>query len=247
MYRVIIWGTSIEYSNCLRRIKTSVESGELEVVGVTSRDTWYRSLDGFPFLPKSELLHVPHDYVLVASKRHFADIQQEYDALGGKAHKVLSLQALETAGITFPQYVNLYEARISLIANNCWGGVTYHAMHLPFLSPFINMFVQDSDYIALLQDLKGHLAKPLQYVGESHDLHSGELYPIFSLGKGGVQLHMNHYPDHEQAVAKWNERRQRINFDNLFVMMYTENLSIVEQFDALPYAKKVCFTPFPGV
>lgn len=55
---------------------------------------------------------------------------------------------------------------------------------------------------------------------------------------------MNHYTDREYARQKWEERKQRINWDNLFIMMYTEDPRDAEQFDMLPYKKKVCFTNF---
>ena len=55
---------------------------------------------------------------------------------------------------------------------------------------------------------------------------------------------MNHYDDRFDAEKKWNDRVKRINYDNLFFMMSTERPAIAEQFDALPFSKKVCFTSF---
>ena len=67
-------------------------------------------------------------------------------------------------------------------------------------------------------------------------------YPVFTLGN--VSLNMNHYPNFDEAVSKWNERKTRINWYNLFVTAFTEKQDILERFDALPYGKKVCFVPF---
>lgn len=67
-------------------------------------------------------------------------------------------------------------------------------------------------------------------------------YPIYTYGD--VDLHMNHYRDYKEALAKWNERKERINWNNLFVEMYTDKEKSLEAFDSLSYGKKICFVPF---
>ena len=67
-------------------------------------------------------------------------------------------------------------------------------------------------------------------------------FPIVTLGN--VDIAMNHDTDFNEAVAKWNRRKTRINWYNLFVTMATESEEILQEFDALPYGKKVCFVPF---
>jgi len=59
-----------------------------------------------------------------------------------------------------------------------------------------------------------------------------------------VLIHFLHYKTFEEAQEKWNKRKQRINWDNLFVMMYTSEMEEAERFDRLPYEKKICFVPF---
>ncbi|MBD5495847.1 MAG: DUF1919 domain-containing protein, partial [Lachnospiraceae bacterium] len=43
----------------------------------------------------------------------------------------------------------------------------------------------------------------------------------------------------------WKRRSQRINWDNIFVMMYTDNKNTADEFIKLPYEKKICFVSFP--
>ena len=92
-------------------------------------------------------------------------------------------------------------------------------LHMKFLSPFINMFVRDADYLALLQDFHRRIRQTLVYAGSSDDEVSRLHYPIFSLG--GTHLHMNHDADENRAAAvkKWGERLQRLNEDNLFFVI----------------------------
>lgn len=246
MKNIIIWGTGKEYTTHVRRVQCGVAAGEFHVVGVTSNDCWYHTLDGFPFLSKQELMDVPHDIVLVTSKRYFSEIQAEYVKMGGDAENVFPIGVLDVANLTLSQVVEIHQSKISIVANNCWGGVTYHSLHMKFLSPFINLFIRDADYLALLCDFHHRIRQPLVYAGADDDEVSHLHYPIFSLG--GTHLHMNHAEDPEErmsAAKKWEERLQRLNEDNLLFMMWTESEEAADQFDALPLKRKICFTSFP--
>ena len=61
---------------------------------------------------------------------------------------------------------------------------------------------------------------------------------------GDISLVMEHYKDFDEAVAKWNERKKKINWENLLIATITESPEVLREFDALPYDKKVCFVPF---
>lgn len=39
---------------------------------------------------------------------------------------------------------------------------------------------------------------------------------------------------------------QRVNKENLLVVVYTEKEDVLEKFSSLPFAKKCCFVPFFG-
>ena len=45
----------------------------------------------------------------------------------------------------------------SILASNCIGGVLYHELGMPFLSPFINMYVEPHDFIKFLKSPKEYL------------------------------------------------------------------------------------------
>jgi uncharacterized protein (DUF1919 family) len=71
----------------------------------------------------------------------------------------------------------------------------------------------------------------------------GMNYPIGKLGE--LELHFVHYKNINEAKEKWNERRIRINYDNLFIMM-TDNdgcsEETIKRFEKLPYRNKVFYT-----
>lgn len=69
-------------------------------------------------------------------------------------------------------------------------------------------------------------------------------YPIFSLDD--IKVNMNHYGgmSYEKTIAVWENRVKRINWNDIIVAMCTENLTVLRDFDKLPYKKKACFVPF---
>lgn len=52
----------------------------------------------------------------------------------------------------------------SILASNCIGGVLYHELGMPFLSPFINMYVEPRDFIKFLKSPNEYLRYELNDV-----------------------------------------------------------------------------------
>ena len=104
----------------------------------------------------------------------------------------------------------------TLISRDCVGGVLYHQLGLKFLSPTINLFFSPIDFNYFCLHLKDYLDSELV------ELNDKEVsYPIGLLKPQNlkpVRVDFMHYESFKKAKDKWNERKQRINFDNLFVI-----------------------------
>ena len=241
MKRVFIWGTGIEYDRNMLLFKYYQLIEAFTIVGITSKDCYYSHIDGIKFYSKEEIASVEFDYLIICASNIYHEINLEANKLGVGDDKILSVSALAIPGFQLERYIKLKNSHLSIIANNCWGGLTYHYLGLKFDSPFINMFVKDEEYIKILEDL--HCLKEELVLSETK--YNDDLnitYPVYAIN--GLKLYMNHYSDFEQAEQKWSERLKRMNWNNLFVMMYTENEKYAELFEKLPYSKKVCFVPF---
>lgn len=126
----------------------------------------------------------------------------------------------------------------SLISNNCNGGFILHDLGMRFNSPFVNLWIKPSDYIKILSDLPGYMNEELSFV-----IEDGIDYPVGVLRD--VRVYFEHYNTNEEAKQKWDIRKARINYDNLFVMLIDRdgcNQLDLEMFDKLPYRNKVIFT-----
>lgn len=243
MKKIFIWGTGREYGKCTTILKYLETINDISVVGVTSDEVFCENIDGYPFISKKRIIDIKFDYLLITAINKYKDIYIEAIEIGISKGKILSSLLLYKHDFSFGKYGKLREKKISIIANNCWGGIIYHYFQSPFLSPFINMFESDDDYICLLKNLKQYMAVPLKLKKTEYNSVEKIIYPVFTL-TNDIELHMNHYSDFERAERKWEERKKRMNWDNLFIMMYTENPVILEQFNTLPYKKKICFVPF---
>lgn len=242
MYRILIWGHGLKYSQYINTIKYQESLGNIKVIGVTGKDNLYTCLDGYRFIAIKDLKPKEIDYVVVTSEEYYKDICWTAVEQGFDAERIIQAKVFCLPYFNFEEYVNLLHSKISIIANNCWGGTVYHTLGLQFLSPFINMFEEDDDYIRIVNNLEYYLTLKLQFERMGYNSVLGINYPICKLDD--VELHFNHYVSMEEVEQKWYERIQRINWDNLFIMMFTEDRRSLEHFDCLPYNKKICFVPF---
>lgn len=126
----------------------------------------------------------------------------------------------------------------TIISSNCNGGIIYHDLKLPFNSPTINLSMDTDDFIKLVSNLKYYLEKEIVEIEDkNYDFPCGMLEDI--------KIRFNHYNTFEEAVDKWNERKKRINWDNIYVMGIDGDNATYEslkKFDELPYENKVIFT-----
>lgn len=134
----------------------------------------------------------------------------------------------------------------SIIANDCIGGVMYHDLGEKFRTPTINLwFPEPNQFLTFCEHLDYYLSLPLE------PYESGEPTPFGILrGKyGDVIINMLHYKSFADGKMKWEERKQRINRDNIFIVFHLPNpsTSILKRFDTLPYEHKVCYTTMDGL
>lgn len=98
----------------------------------------------------------------------------------------------------------------SIITNTCIGGVMYHKLGKRFMSPTINLWMHDEDFLRFVHDLDYYLSCPLWFVKGIAD------YPTAYCGD--VLIFFLHYSSEEEAAAKWYERCERVNKENLFII-----------------------------
>lgn len=139
---------------------------------------------------------------------------------------------------------------ITIICNNCVGGIIYHDLGLRFDSPTINLTVKD--YPTFVEHFE-HYVK-CELVEDATDeeckypkgILKSDQYP-------NIHLLFNHYHSFTDAKEKWEERCKRIHFDNIFYLMECYDDMYPEEFNdfcRLPYAPNrviLTHTPHPEI
>ena len=99
----------------------------------------------------------------------------------------------------------------TLIASNCIGGIIYNNLGLRFNSPTINLQINSDEFVKLVLNLREYMQKEIKFIEPENGIPVGIL--------GDVKITFTHYHTNEEALKKWNERKERINYDNLYIIL----------------------------
>ena len=127
----------------------------------------------------------------------------------------------------------------TIVSINCNGGTIAHDLGLRHNSQFVNLWLFSKDFIKYLSNFDYYNSLPLVFI-ESSEYD----YPVGMVGD--IAIHFTHYSTNEEAQIKWDERKIRIDKNNMFIMMTDKCAKEdMEAFDLLPYENKVIFTHMP--
>lgn len=132
----------------------------------------------------------------------------------------------------------------TIIANNCIGGIIYHDLHERFCSPTINLDICPKDFVVLCEHLPYYLSLPIKEIPSDTNCPVGVILGEY----GSVRINFRHYKTFEEGLEKWNERKKRIDWDNLFVIMEAQSVdeAIFRRFEFIPFQNKVLYASFKG-
>ncbi len=138
----------------------------------------------------------------------------------------------------------------TIFSSNCWGGTVYEDLKIPYQTPTVGLFFYAPCFITLLKDLKNIVGGKLEFIKTSKYqeantyLEHNNFYPI-GLLNNEVEIHFLHYKTEEDAREKWESRKERINWDNLFIACTDRDLmtpKLMKEYDKIDFPKKVLFT-----
>lgn len=247
MEKVVIWGMGEDYEGIINQLKFEEYKGNLTVVALVSKKEflWCEKRDGYSLIMKEELADISFDFLIVCSRRFYAEIEKEALDLGISRNHIINGQIFKMPLFDFSRYISLVRNPITIWSNDCWGGYVYHSLYLPFTSPFINTFLKSESYIKFIQDPDYYLERTLVCVCEG-DIRKNQ-YPIAKIGDGDKEIFINfiHEYNYKNAEENWNRRKKRVNQNRIFVKLglsagdehCAEYLNV---FNRVPFPK-ICF------
>ena len=145
--------------------------------------------------------------------------------------------------------ISSFPKDLTIISNTCIGGRLYHDYHQKFLSPTIDFYMEVENFVKFCCNLKYYLncdIKPLP----NYKVNYLEKFLFCDIG--GLTAAFSHTNDtYDKIISKWNERKQRVNYDNIIVIAADRNVfnkpftrcseKTVKEFGKIPY-KKVLFS-----
>lgn len=131
----------------------------------------------------------------------------------------------------------LKNRNFTILSSNCNGTFMYYDMGLRYLTPTVNLSMSMDDFVKMAQNPGWYMEQ------EFTELEPKDGYPAGQLGD--IRINFVHYKTFEEGVRKWEERKKRINWDNLFIVGTEKDgctYETLRRFEELPYKNKVIFT-----
>lgn len=137
----------------------------------------------------------------------------------------------------------------TIISNNCWAGRCYQYLGMPYLSPTVGLYFFAEDYLKFVSDLRYYLSLDLEFISAERSRYFEILkerdhikVPVGKLDD--LEIVFLHYKSESEAREKWNRRKRRINYNNIYLKFSKMNLCTEDElsrFDALRFENKFMF------
>lgn len=242
MKKCLIWGNGSIFRQNVNMIRYHEMVGHFKVIGITSKQIDCSMWEEWACFAVAELRFCECDFIIVmAQNENCREIMKEAIKRGVPKERIFTYRILQQKYLNIERLVQIRKAPLTIFSNNCWGGLTYHSLDMEFFSPLINMAIGEKDFITFLKRPYYYMMQKIEFTRIA-ELSSGMRFPQ---GKcDDIILNFLHYKTFEEAEQKWEKRKERINWNNLFIEMATDNKGVVEEFMELPFENKICFVPF---
>lgn len=245
--KVLLWGTKKEFEYFSKYIENEVLKYSFIIVAMILNDssnvsTW----DGVPLCTVEDLANIEYDYIIDMSfeikERNI--VERILKLLNISIEKRILAEVFRFPWFDFKEYIHLKESHVSIIAAHCWGGFAYHALCLPFESPFINLYLSNGDYLQMVKRFDECRLEDIEQADSIYDNATQKEYPTGMLCDK-IRICFQHYENWTEAYEKWISRASRINRDNLFFEMTCRTEKEIAEFIDLSVKNKITFTDLP--
>ena len=206
MLKILLWIVSNDgrfFQDAMITLKS--QHNEINVVGLTVNNEIGFVMNGkdVPFIPQDEVDWEKIDVLLVIGARQFgiSQITKAARQLKLPEEKLLGDWIACIPGFTLEKYRHLQNSRLSIISLNCFGGFLSNILGLKFRSPFVNMWLNEKEFLRFLRAPRVYMEERLILKEKKWQSLLKFNYPVVTLGN--VDIEMNHYPDFDEAVEIW--------------------------------------------
>lgn len=241
MCKIIIFGSSQDYIHANQLLKDK-NVKILGYFGYSDQTTNINQTDEYDFIL------IPDD-----PNNNLSVVNQKIEMLkriGIRIYKILPQSTMfQSSGYEcLLSLLNLKNYNFSIVSDDCWGGMVYQELGLPYNTPFVGMWVVKPHFLKMIKNLQYYLSCELIFKKDTNIK-----FPVGLLGD--VEIYFNHYGNKtkEQVLELWNRRLARFNPNNLFIKFCVHNdmsnqnggyrnIDLLNEFDKIEMDNKICFT-----
>lgn len=132
----------------------------------------------------------------------------------------------------------------SILCCNCMAGIIYHELGMKFLSPTINTMIPSNDFVKFISNIKHYLNQELEFIHKPVYLNDKLVQcPVAKLDD--IMIYFTHYETEKESKEKWDDRKNRINWDNVYVIFNDRDgvtKDSIEHLNFEPFKNVVMFT-----
>ena len=129
----------------------------------------------------------------------------------------------------------------TLIANTCAASRIYQMCDCEYETPCVAVIIKPDEYLKLCQKLKEYLKYELKFVRYEEWFLTNKYHTLCKLGDVEIKFIGRH--DFEKCKNDWDNRVERINYENLFLIYenthYRPTIDFYEKFLEIPYGTKL--------
>ena len=246
MFNCILYSFDDVYNQNVNSIRNEVAKGNIRIVGISgsSKIKSISYVDGYSFIDRNQIKSMLFDFLIIFNGQ-FDVLKKSFLQEGIDEKKIIDGRVFSTPCFDFRRYASLVKDPLTVFSDDCWGGQMLHYLGLKFYSPFVNLHLDKNDYLKFLENPDYYLNEEL-VCGKEGDMYTCQC-PIGFIGKdeNKIAIIFNHHSNFESAKSDWDRRKDRVNWNNVFVKMVTDKAdeNLIKRFDKLSFKKKIVFSP----
>lgn len=137
----------------------------------------------------------------------------------------------------------------TIISNNCCGSLIYQLLGMKYTSPTVGVIIDKNYFFKLCYYLRDYCSVDMQELNSEEENNKKYNYSAGIIkninGLDDIVVYFPHERSSKEAIRKWNYRKNRINYQNLYII-YDTHMYIApddyEDFYRIQCKNKVMFT-----
>jgi uncharacterized protein (DUF1919 family) len=228
MYRIILFGAASGSDKIMKMLDFT----KCVIIAYIDNDITkhHSKKNNIDILLPEEIINVDYDYIILTSQ-HYKQMKKQLIELNVD-EKIIIEKPSQLYKYDFNNFKSI-NTKFTIISDDCFGGYVYNLLGVEYSSPFLWTYIENDDYITLLENYDNYIQKELIFINSKYN------YPTAKLGDATIQF--MHCENEHEAKQCWYKRIKRMN-SNLYVKMTCDNEDIIKRFNKLPFKNKVCFT-----